>query len=131
MAEVGDSRAYLYRGGRLQQITHDQSYVQMLLDAGVLKPDEAERSPLKSVILTCMGQGPDVRVDIGRLPLRPGDKILLCSDGLSNELSAAEMDKALAESRPPSETCRALVALANQHGGNDNITAIVAELRDG
>jgi serine/threonine protein phosphatase PrpC len=129
VAEVGDSRAYLSRGGKLQQITHDQSYVQMLLDAGALKPDEANRSPLRNVILTVMGHGPDVRVEIGRLKLRAGDKLLLCSDGLSNEVSAAEMQQALAASPAPLETCRTLIELANQHGGHDNVTAIVAELR--
>jgi serine/threonine protein phosphatase PrpC len=130
VAEVGDSRAYLSRGGQLQQITHDQSYVQMLLDAGALKPEEADRSPLKHVILTSMGHGPDVRVEIGRLRLRAGDKVLLCSDGLSNEVSPAEIEQALFASRPPLETCRDLIALANRHGGNDNVTVIVAELRD-
>jgi len=130
VAEVGDSRAYLSRGGQLYQLTHDQSYVQMLLDAGALKPDEAERSPLKNVILSAMGHGPDVRVEIGRLKLRAGDKILLCSDGLSNELSAPEIEQALVASRPPLETCQNLIALANQHGGNDNVTVIVAELRE-
>jgi serine/threonine protein phosphatase PrpC len=130
VAEVGDSRAYLFRGGQLQQITHDQSYVQMLLDAGVLKPDEANRSPFRNVILTVMGHRPDVRVEIGRLTLRAGDKVLLCSDGLSNEVPAAEMQQVLAASRPPLETCGNLIALANQHGGNDNVTVIVAELRE-
>jgi serine/threonine protein phosphatase PrpC len=130
VAEVGDSRAYLSRGGQLQQITHDQSYVQMLLDAGALKPDEANRSPLKHIILTSMGHGPDVRVEIGRLKLRTGDKLLLCSDGLSNEVSAVEMQQALLASRPPLETCRNLIALANQRGGHDNVTVIVAELRE-
>jgi protein phosphatase len=77
-----------------------------------------------------MGHGPDVRVEIGRLKLRAGDKVLLCSDGLSNEVSAAEMQQALAASRPPLEACRNLIALANQRGGNDNVTVIVAELRE-
>jgi PPM family protein phosphatase len=130
VAEVGDSRAYLSRGGQLQQITHDQSYVQMLLDAGALKPEEANRSPLKHVILTAMGQDPNVRVEIGRLKVRAGDKVLLCSDGLSNEVSAAEMQLALAASRPPQETCRYLIDLANQRGGHDNVTVIVAEMRE-
>ena len=130
VAEVGDSRAYLRRGGKLQQITHDQSYVQVLLDAGALTKDEVERSPLKNIILTAMGQGPDVRVDIGRIPLMPGDKVLLCSDGLSNEVSAEQIDQALAVAEPALATCQKLIALANQHGGRDNITVIVAELRE-
>jgi serine/threonine protein phosphatase PrpC len=130
VAEVGDSRAYLRRGGVLQQVTHDQSYVQALLDVGALKPDEAARSPLKNIILTAMGQGPDVRVEIGRMPLRPGDKVLLCSDGLSNEVSATEINEALAVAEPAVETCHKLIALANQHGGRDNVTAVVAEVRN-
>jgi len=130
VAEVGDSRAYLRRGGQLQQITRDQSYVQVLLDAGALTPEEVARSPLKNIILTAMGQSPDVRVEIGRIPLMPGDKVLLCSDGLSNEVSAEQIDQALAVSEPVLVTCHKLIASANQHGGRDNITVIVAEVRE-
>lgn len=126
LAEVGDSRAYLLRAGLLTLLTHDQSYVQMLLDAGAITEEEAEQSPLKNIILAAMGQKEDVRVDIGRIRLMPGDKILVCCDGLSNELTTAEIQAVLLERRTPSEACARLIFLANEHGGRDNISVVLA-----
>lgn len=131
VAEVGDSRAYLLRDGELRLLTHDQSYVQFLVDAGVLEQEEAEHSPMKNVIVSAMGHGPDVRVDIGRVRLETNDKLLVCSDGLSNELTATRMRDVLVESETPRAACARLIALANEHGGNDNITVIVAQLTGG
>jgi serine/threonine protein phosphatase PrpC len=128
VAEVGDSRAYVYRSGVLDLLTHDQSYAQALLDAGALTEQEAARSPLKNVILSAMGTHPDVRVDLGRVTLAAGDRLLVCSDGLSNEVSAKDIGLVLASARSPSEACRELVRRANDHGGRDNITVIVAQL---
>ena len=130
VAEVGDSRAYLIRGGELRLLTHDQSYVQLLIDAGILNPEDAERSPYKNVILSAMGQGPDIRVDIGRIELKIKDRILVCSDGLSRELTAAQLRDVLVENRTPATTCTRLIALAKNHGGADNITVIVGHLDD-
>jgi serine/threonine protein phosphatase PrpC len=126
LAEVGDSRAYLLRDGELRLLTHDQSYVQMLVDIGALKPNEAEHSPMKNVLLSAIGQHDHVKVDMGHLELRAADTLLLCCDGLSNEVAAVDICRVLERRQPPAETCAALIAMANDHGGNDNITVIVA-----
>lgn len=126
VAEVGDSRAYLMRDDELRLLTHDQSFVQMLLDSGAITPAEATHSPLKSVLLAAMGEKPDVSVDVSSVELRPGDRLLICCDGLSNELTAPEIHALVASSATPAEACTRLIAAANDHGGKDNITVIVA-----
>jgi PPM family protein phosphatase len=128
IAEVGDSRAYLVRSGRIRQVTRDQSFVQFLVDAGALKPEEAEKYPMKNVVLQAMGQKEDVQVALGRLELRRGDKLLLCSDGLSGMVSADDMRDALASEPTIDAACRALIARANEKGGEDNITVVIAEV---
>lgn len=126
LAEVGDSRAYLLRDGVLRLLTHDQSYVQMLLDSGAISPEEAERSPMKNVLLSAMGQTAEVRVDLGRLRLNARDRLLVCCDGLSNEVSAASIRDLLDDALTPSGACAQLIEAANDHGGRDNITVVVA-----
>ncbi|WP_437681137.1 PP2C family protein-serine/threonine phosphatase [Sorangium sp. So ce131] len=128
IAEVGDSRAYLIRSGRIRQITHDQSFVQVLLDAGMIQPEDAEQHPMRSMLLQAMGLDPDVKASVARLELRRNDRLLLCSDGLSNKLSAEDMLAVIEQGPSLEAACERLVALANQRGGEDNITAIVAEL---
>jgi len=127
IAEVGDSRAYLLRNGRLRQITRDQSLVQLLVDQGVMSPEEARTSTNKNVILQAVGLSSDVRVAIARLRLRRGDRVLLCSDGVSNAISDAELLQIVAQS-DPRNACQTMIALANDRGGDDNQTAIVADL---
>jgi serine/threonine protein phosphatase PrpC len=127
IAQIGDSRAYLMRGGRIGQVTHDQSYVQMLVDAGVMTPAEAEASPRKNIILQVMGQEA-VRVALGRISLKTGDRLLLCSDGLTNVVDDATIN---AIARPPGNLANAsaaLVALTKEGGAPDNVTVIVAEV---
>ena len=126
LAEVGDSRAYLLRGGVLRLLTHDQSYVQMLVDAGALTADQAENSPMKNIISSAMGQDADVSVDLGRVELMPGDALLVCSDGLSNEVSAADIRDILTHEAAPDMARSRLIAMANEHGGRDNVTVVVA-----
>ena len=128
IAEVGDSRAYLLRGGRVRQVTRDQSFVQYLVDAGALKPEEAANYPMKNVVLQAMGQKPDVQVALGRLELRRGDKLLLCSDGLSGKVTAEEMLAKIQQAPSLEAACHALVDLANERGGDDNITVVLARL---
>jgi PPM family protein phosphatase len=128
IAEVGDSRAYLLRNGRIRQMTRDQSFVQYLVDAGALKPEEAANYPMKNVVLQAMGQKPDVQVALGRLELRRGDKLLLCSDGLSGKLKSEEMLAEVQQSTSLEAACRAMVDLANERGGEDNITVILARV---
>ncbi len=125
IAEVGDSRAYLLRGGMIEQITRDQSYVQLLIDQGI-SPRLARQSPLSSVILQAMGHARDVRVALGRLALRRRDCLILCSDGLSNKLSAGEIRSTVLEGVTPDAAGARLIELAKQRGGEDNITVIVA-----
>jgi serine/threonine protein phosphatase PrpC len=127
IAEVGDSRGYVLRGGRLRQMTRDQSLVQMLVDEGVMSPSEARNAPSKNVILQAVGFKPDVRVAIGRLELRRGDRLLLCSDGISNEVTDDEIRQIMTDSRPR-EACETMVALANERGGHDNGTVIIADV---
>jgi serine/threonine protein phosphatase PrpC len=122
---VGDSRAYLLRGGTLVQLTHDQSHVQTLVDAGVMTPEEAERNPMKNVILQAMGSEPAVTVALGKLSLRQRDCFLICSDGLSNMVSAEEMRHVILTSSRMDVACSALVELAKKNGGMDNITVII------
>jgi serine/threonine protein phosphatase PrpC len=128
VAVVGDSRAYLLRGGTIRQMTKDQSFVQYLVDLGALAPSAADGSAVKNVVLQAMGQKADVAVALGRLELRRGDRLLLCSDGLSNKVSADDM-RAVVERAPTLPgACWELVELANARGGDDNITVVLAEV---
>jgi PPM family protein phosphatase len=126
VAEVGDSRAYIIRNGRIRQVTRDQSYVQQLVDQGLITREQAEESPYKNVILQAMGQRAHVDVALSRVELRRGDQFLLCSDGLSGKVADREMHEAVAESESFEVACRRLVNLANTRGGEDNITIVVA-----
>ena len=128
IAEVGDSRAYLWRAGTLEQLTKDQSYVQLLLDSGRITEEEAESSPMKNMIVSAMGVRPNARVDVGSLRLVVGDTLLVCSDGLTNELTPAEIAEVLANEPSPDEACDMLVRIANENGGRDNVTVIVANV---
>jgi serine/threonine protein phosphatase PrpC len=127
IAEVGDSRAYLLRDGKWRQLTRDQSLVQMLVDAGALTAEEARNSPRKNVILQAIGTAPTLTAAIVRLQLRRGDRLLVCCDGLSNELSDAELMAIVGEPDPVQASEHAIAA-ANDHGGRDNITAIIAHV---
>ena len=128
IAEVGDSRAYLVRGGEVRQVTRDQSYVQVMLDAGALTPEEAATSKMRNVILQAMGNKPDVQVARGRLELRHHDCFILCSDGLSNKVTADELGTIVLSSPSLTVACNRLIDLANERGGEDNITVIAAGL---
>lgn len=127
IAEVGDSRAYLLRNGQLRQLTRDQSFVQMLVDHGAITPEEAKTSPRKNVILQAIGTAETLTAAIVRLLLRRGDRLLICCDGLSNELEDAELAKILGQAEPVAATANAIAA-ANEHGGHDNITVIIAHV---
>jgi PPM family protein phosphatase len=126
IAQVGDSRAYLLRGKKITQITKDQSLVQQWLDAGMLDAEEAQIHPYRNILTQSLGVDPAVKVALTEFPLCRNDYLLLCSDGLSNKISPQEMRQALWESISISETCRKLIGEANQRGGEDNITVIVA-----
>lgn len=127
--QVGDSRAYLVRNERIYQITKDQSLVQQLIDAQQISPEEAETHTLKNVILQALGAQNEIYPVSARLTPCRNDVILLCSDGLSNKVSAASMQRIVTENIDQLEiACAELVKEANENGGEDNITVILAKL---
>ena len=126
LVHVGDSRAYLLRGNALTQITHDDTYVQYLVDSGRLTPDEAKDHPRKSVILRAL-LGTDVEPDVSIREARSGDRYLLCSDGLSDVVSTETIADTL-QIQDPQECADRLVELALRGGGPDNVTVIVADV---
>jgi serine/threonine protein phosphatase PrpC len=128
IAEVGDSRAYLLRGGTMRQVTRDQSYVQLLVDAGALSPEAAQSSKQRNIILQAMGAEPTLKVALGRLELRQRDGFILCSDGLTTKVNANEIRETVLGSPGMDVACARLVGLANARGGEDNITVIVASV---
>jgi PPM family protein phosphatase len=126
VAEVGDSRAYLIRLGVIRQLTRDQNVAQVLTDAGALGPEEASRSPLKHVLAQAMGQSHPLQVALGKLNLRDRDCLLLCSDGLTASLTEEDLRATVLLSSSLDEACRRLIALANERGGVDNATIVLA-----
>jgi protein phosphatase len=125
-AQVGDSRAYLIRDGGMVQVTRDQSLVNQLIEAGQLKPEEAELFEHSNIILQALGTAEDVTVDLTFVDLRQGDILVMCSDGLSGLVTDELICSIAAEQREPIDTCRALTEAAREGGGHDNITCIVA-----
>ena len=132
VAHAGDSRCYRYRAGELTQLTLDHSLVEEQVRSGQLTPAEAERSPLRSVITRAVGSPHDVEPEITHGIVEPGDIYLLCSDGLTRELTDAQISSVIAgelEGQPSMErACERLVATANLHGGRDNITCMLVRV---
>jgi PPM family protein phosphatase len=131
--QVGDSRAYLIRGGKIQKVTRDQSLVEQLVEAGHITEEEAERHTYKNVILQALGASPSVNVVVDHVELRDLDIILLCSDGLTSnfKVKPEEMVRLIDQSHSLKEACESLVEVANQRGGEDNITVLVAQVTGG
>jgi protein phosphatase len=125
MLNVGDSRGYRLRNSRLEQITLDHSLVEEQMRLGQMSQEEALRSPLKNVITRALGTQSLVTPDIFELETEPGDLFLLCSDGLSRELSDSLIESLLLLDLPLESLCSRLVAAANQAGGHDNITCLL------
>jgi protein phosphatase len=128
IGHVGDSRAYLYRDGRLRQITRDQTVAQLLVERGQLRPEDVDRFPMAHVILQAVGSSPSVDVDLRTVALRAGDVILLCSDGLSGAVHASALCDVLATAPSAAVACARLVASALEAGATDNVTCIVARV---
>ena len=128
VAQVGDSRAYLFRDGEERQLTEDQTMARKLVESGSLAPEEAEGSSQAHMLLQALGTEPEVRPSVDTHRLRPDDRLLLCSDGLSDPLSADEMREILRGSPDPERATEALIERANERGGPDNITVLLARV---
>jgi PPM family protein phosphatase len=127
IVHVGDSRAYLYRAGRLEHLTRDHTYAQMLVDAGQLSASDVTISGFSHILVNALGGSAEhVEVDVDLLRLEDGDRLLLCSDGLTDCVTDDTIAATLAGSLPSSDVCQRLLQLALDGGGRDNITAIVA-----
>jgi PPM family protein phosphatase len=132
MGHVGDSRAYLLRSDRLEQLTDDHSLVAELVRRGELSPQAAEVHPQRSVITRALGTDPDVDVDAFSVSAEAGDIFLICSDGLSDMVSGEQIEAILKTHRADLDAAgKALVQAANRAGGEDNITAVLFELVEG
>jgi PPM family protein phosphatase len=127
VGHVGDSRAYLVREGGILQLTEDHSLVNEQVRAGLLTSEEAKHSRLRNIITRSVGFEEDVLVDVSAFETRTGDRFLLCSDGLSNLVSMEEIRVTLASERDPADVCKSLVGLANERGGDDNVTVVAVE----
>jgi serine/threonine protein phosphatase PrpC len=125
IAHVGDSRAYLLRGGILQQLTSDHSLVAEQVRRGILTPAEAEKSEMQSVLLRALGAHPEIEVDAEEHMLLGRDVLLLCSDGLTRMVTEPEIAGTLQAELDPAKAAERLVELANDQGGADNVTVLV------
>jgi protein phosphatase len=125
---VGDSRTYRLRQGHLEQITRDHSIVARLVEQGYLSKEEIYAHDQKSVIYRSLGDRPDVEIDTFQLDLSPGDRLLLCSDGLWEMVRDPLIEEVLLERYDPQQACDRLVELANLSGGEDNISVVVINI---
>lgn len=130
VAHVGDSRAYAVDGltRRITQITADHSFVEALVAAGHLTPAQAEEHPMRNVLYRALGQHEMVDIDVYESPWRPGDRIILCSDGLTRHVKADEIARIVTEWGDPEIAAQSLIDLANKRGGEDNVSVIVLSL---
>ena len=127
---AGDSRAYLVRDSTISQLSRDHTEVQELLDNGVIKPEEAKSWPRRNVITRAVGVGEDPGLDVVQGQLQDHDIFVLCSDGLTGHVDDAEILN-IVSMTPPAEACNALVALALERGGKDNVTVVILRINPG
>ncbi len=128
VAHVGDSRVYRLRGGALEQMTQDHSWVEEQVRAGTMSELAAQRHPWRNVVTRALSGGEDPKVDVFRLPLASRDRLLLCSDGLSAVLGDEGIQRLVGLAGPLHRVCHELVEAANRGGGPDNVTVLVLEL---
>ena len=126
VAQVGDSRAYLLREGVLTQVTHDQSLVNQLIELGEITVEEARHFEYQNVILQALGVQTDVDVQLSTVPLRRGDRLIVCSDGLSGVVEDEELAVILGTADDMDKACQLLIERARSGGGPDNITVVAA-----
>jgi serine/threonine protein phosphatase PrpC len=130
LVQIGDSRAYLLRDGDLFQITHDQTLVQMLVDDGVITPDKVATHPHRSMLLQALDGRAELDPDMQLRDTQIGDRYLLCSDGLWSVITAETVHHALDTITDPEQAVTQLIKLANEGGGPDNITCVIADIVD-
>lgn len=130
LAHVGDSRCYLIRDGEITMLSRDHTLVAQMIEEGSITPAQAEVHPQRSVLTRALGAEPAVDVDTLDVPLHAGDRLLLCSDGLTSAVVEDDLDR-LASDPDPTEACRMLVDEANARGGPDNITVVIVDVLDG
>ena len=128
IAHAGDSRAYLMNEAQIKQLTRDDSEVQEAVDAGEITPEQARNHPSRNFITKALGGALDIEVSVSSFPLAPGDRVLLCSDGLWEPLRDSDIQKVTLESSNPQTACEKLVSLANERGGKDNSSVIIIEI---
>ena len=126
VAHVGDSRVYRLRNGELELLTRDHTWVNEQVMAGYLSEEQARNHPLRNVVTRALGGEEKVVVDVREVPIEVGDLFMLCSDGLSGMIRDSEIKALLEEGKPLQETCQNLIDAANERGGKDNITVVLA-----
>ena len=130
IVHVGDSRAYLLRNGALHRLTRDHTYLQLLIDSGQLSKEQAGDFRLRHVLVNALGgSNEEVEVDVDQIELTNGDRILMCSDGLTDMVDDGTICRVLMERADSKEACTRLLDLALEHGGKDNVTVVVASYR--
>ena len=131
VANIGDSRIYLLSQGKFSQITEDHSLVEEMRREGKITEKEAESHPHRNIITRALGIDVEANVDCWEVPIHKDDRFLLCTDGLSNEVSAEEIRHILEKVDSPQEAAEQLVRLANSNGGNDNTTVVIVDVKEG
>lgn len=129
VANVGDSRVYLQRGSIIEQKTNDHSLVNEQIQAGLISEEDAKNHKLKNIITRSVGYQEEVEIDIAKFALEKGDKLILCSDGLTNLVDDAQIYETISQNDIKA-SCQKLVDLANENGGDDNITVVICEIKD-
>lgn len=128
IGHVGDSRCYIWREATIRQLTHDHSIVAELVRTGSLTESEAIGHPQRNLLTRALGMGPHIEPDIIEETVFPGDKILLCTDGLTSVVPVTELARLLGNDTTPDNLARRLVSMANDRGGPDNITVLLIEI---
>ncbi len=131
LAHVGDSRAYLWHAGRLEQLTRDHSLVEAQIRAGLVSREHSRHSAELNLLLRALGRDPDVEVELAEVAVQPGDYLLLCSDGLTRMVDEAAMARAIVQLQAPQQIADSLTEAANRNGGVDNVTVLVVAVTRG
>ena len=127
LGHLGDSRCYRLRHGHLELITRDHSVLQERIDAGLITPAQAFGSPDRNLVTRALGVAPEAELELHDFPVQPGDLYLMCSDGLTDMVRDELIQTVLSQALPLEETARALIALANEQGGRDNIAVVLVQ----